>query len=84
MLMDCENYHCGNYGGLGCHGCDDPMNQTCCRLELNKAAECLNSAPEFIHYEFGWSVEIKLTPAQVETAKYCEPHYQQMLAESKS
>lgn len=40
--IDCENEGCENYGGLGCHGCDDPLNQTACKLELNDAKECLN------------------------------------------
>lgn len=39
--LDCERIECINYGGIGCHGCDDPMNQTCCRLDLNDAMECI-------------------------------------------
>lgn len=39
--LDCKKKECRNYGGLGCHGCDDPMNQTACRLELNEAVKCL-------------------------------------------
>jgi len=49
--LDCERIECIQYGGLGCHGADDPLNQTCCRLDLNKATKCLDSKPKYIHYE---------------------------------
>ena len=42
VKLDCEKKDCIYYGGLGCHGSDDPMNQTCCRLDLSKATKCLN------------------------------------------
>ncbi len=44
--LDCERIECVNYGGLGCHGCDDPMNQTCCRLDLSDAMECIKGLEE--------------------------------------
>ncbi len=46
VRFDCERIECINYGGLGCHGADDPMNQTCCRLDLNKAMECIKGLEE--------------------------------------
>lgn len=49
--LDCEKKDCVNYGGLGCHGTDDPLNQTCCWLKLNKAKRCLDSKPKYIHYD---------------------------------
>lgn len=42
MKLDCERIECTHYGGLGCHGGDDPMNQTACLLDLNEAMECLS------------------------------------------
>lgn len=43
--LDCERIECINYGGLGCWGTGgDPLNQTCCRLELNDATKCLNDS----------------------------------------
>ena len=50
MRLDCEKKDCIHYGGLGCHGTDDPMNQTCCRLDLNEATKCLND-PNYPMYK---------------------------------
>lgn len=41
--LDCGRTDCKHYGGLGCHGNDDPMNQTSCKLNLKQGMECLNS-----------------------------------------
>ena len=42
VRLDCERIECIHYGGLGCWGCGgDPLNQTCCRLELKDAMECI-------------------------------------------
>lgn len=41
--LDCGRTDCYHYGGLGCHGNDDPMNQTCCKLVLKQGTECLDS-----------------------------------------
>lgn len=48
--FDCEKTDCIHYGGIGCHGTDDPMNQTCCRLDLNEATKCLND-PDYPMYK---------------------------------
>ena len=46
---DCERKDCIHYGGLGCHGCDDHLNQTACKLELNKAIVCMRQG--YTYYE---------------------------------
>jgi len=41
--LDCKKDNCIHYGHLGCHGGDDPMNQTACRLSLEEFDECINN-----------------------------------------
>lgn len=41
--LDCGEAECRHYRWLGCHGCDDPMNQSACALPLDDGYECLMS-----------------------------------------
>jgi len=41
--LDCKKESCKHHSFLGCHGADDPMNQTACRLQLNEFNECINN-----------------------------------------
>ncbi len=41
--LDCGEAECIHYRWLGCHGCDDPANQSACALRLEKGYECLMS-----------------------------------------
>ena len=41
--LDCGEAECIHYRWLGCHGCDDPMNQSACALPLDDGYECLMS-----------------------------------------
>lgn len=50
--LDCGRTDCKHYGGLGCHGADDPMNQTACKLNLKQGMECLISKGTLFYETF--------------------------------
>jgi len=51
--LDCKKEDCKHHSVLGCHGCDDPQNQSACKLPLVRFLECINN--NYKHY-VPWSL----------------------------